>query len=624
MPPAVDDLSLSLREPLLVNLLGHSAGALIFAIFLFLLWRDRAGQSLRSSGLTRAAATMALIWNAGAFLILVSERWPAGLAALLLVASTSALSLLPAFLLHLSLDGRPRWLVASGYGLGIAASLMHASELFRNGASIHAHAQRMTAAGFAALTIIGAILLFRREAPGEHMLVRRALSAMALAVFSLTFAHFHPEGAHSAWQFELLVHHAGIPLASFILLQDYRFVLMDAFLRFLGNILLAAVFTFGAAQVAIGFGWLPQTGIDPRSLTLLALSFCGMLVLFAVARARLQRMLTLLVFRHGGMEGLLSRLLGVPVQDEESYLEQVVHAVAAALGAAPKPVDGLDLKGLVYPTLPSDLPAQRELLESLGIGVLVPIALPRGESRVLAFGRRAGGRRYLSEDLAALGRMAAQVAEQLRYFYESETKRLVSQAELRALQSQIHPHFLFNALNTLYGIIPREAQGARRTVLNLADIFRYFLRNDRSLIPLGEEMSIVRAYLEIESLRLGRKLNTVIEVGEETLKAAIPVLSLEPLVENAVKHGIASRAEGGTVTVRASLADRVLSVSVSDTGKGFEATSQAEHHNGVALENVRRRLKLCYGAEAQLTIESSSTGSTVAFCVPVDRTVPAL
>src|SRR5437588_10289043 len=138
---------------------------------------------------------------------------------------------------------------------------------------------------------------------------------------------------------------------------------------------------------------------------------------------------------------------------------------------------------------------------------IVPLGGP-AEARYLLFGRRRGGRRYLSEDLQALSRLTAAILAQVERFRNSEMQRLVSQAELRALQSQINPHFLFNALNTLYGIIPREASGARRTVMNLAEIFRYSLQNDRALIALSEELEIVKAYLEIEALRLGPRLHT--------------------------------------------------------------------------------------------------------------------
>ena len=136
-----------------------------------------------------------------------------------------------------------------------------------------------------------------------------------------------------------------------------------------------------------------------------------------------------------------------------------------------------------------------------------------GGAHHLLLGRRTGGRRYLSEDLQALARAAAQIVEQIEQYRESEMRRLVAQAELRALQSQIHPHFLFNALNTLYGIIPREAKGARETVLNLADIFRYFLETEKSFLPLEEELHIIKAYLEVERLRLGDKLRIEIDRG---------------------------------------------------------------------------------------------------------------
>ena len=137
------------------------------------------------------------------------------------------------------------------------------------------------------------------------------------------------------------------------------------------------------------------------------------------------------------------------------------------------------------------------------------------------------------------------IGEQLEQYRDLETRRLVAQAELRALQSQIHPHFLFNALNALYGIIPREARGARETVLNLADIFRYFLETKKTLVPLEEEMHIVKAYLDVERLRLGDKLRLEIDVTPEAQAVPIPILSIQPLVENAVKHGIAPLAGGG-------------------------------------------------------------------------------
>jgi two-component system LytT family sensor kinase len=243
----------------------------------------------------------------------------------------------------------------------------------------------------------------------------------------------------------------------------------------------------------------------------------------------------------------------------------------------------------------------------------IPLRIPSEGPRWLRLGRRSGGRRYLSEDLQALDRAAVVVVEQVERYRDAEMRRLVSQAELRALQSQIHPHFLFNALNTLYGMIPREARGARDTVLNLADIFRYFLEIRKTHVPLEEELRIVRAYLDIERLRLGEKLRTEFDVAPETLGVPIPILSIQPLVENAVKHGIAPQASGGLVRVEARMDPTGnLTVSIRDTGRGFSNSKGA----GVGLENVRRRLELGFGGEARLEIRSSGAGSEVSLTIP--------
>jgi len=190
----------------------------------------------------------------------------------------------------------------------------------------------------------------------------------------------------------------------------------------------------------------------------------------------------------------------------------------------------------------------------------------------------------------------------------------VARAELRALQAQIHPHFLFNAFNTLYGIIPKEARGARETVLNLADIFRYFLRQNQTFVTIREELAIIRAYLQIEGLRLGAKLASEIEIDPALEEAKIPLLSIQPLVENAVKHGIAPLAEGGRVRLRVVREGGALRVEVSDTGRGFQEKVGGA---GVGLENVRQRLRLCYGPDAELRIDSAATGSTVSFRIPL-------
>jgi two-component system LytT family sensor kinase len=154
-------------------------------------------------------------------------------------------------------------------------------------------------------------------------------------------------------------------------------------------------------------------------------------------------------------------------------------------------------------------------------------------------------------------------------------------------------------------------------VLNLADIFRYFLQGDRVTIQLSEELRIIQAYLEIEKLRLGDRLETEIVVSEAAQAAMIPTLSIQPLVENAVKHGIAAKEGAGRVSLTAEKTALGLRIRVEDTGVGFEESGKHSGRGaGVGLENVRRRLSLCYGAAAALEIQSTGAGSVVTFVIP--------
>ena len=144
-------------------------------------------------------------------------------------------------------------------------------------------------------------------------------------------------------------------------------------------------------------------------------------------------------------------------------------------------------------------------------------------------------------------------------------------------------------------------------LLNLSDIFRYFLQSEKTFVPLEEELRIVKAYLAIEELRFEDKLQINIDVDGDVLREVVPVLSIQPLIENAIKHGIAARPEGGAIRVRASRDDNRIRVQVHDTGPGFAAgLGRSPDHAGVGLDNVSRRLVLCYGLDAHLHIESGT------------------
>jgi sensor histidine kinase YesM len=151
--------------------------------------------------------------------------------------------------------------------------------------------------------------------------------------------------------------------------------------------------------------------------------------------------------------------------------------------------------------------------------------------------------------------------------------------------------------------------------MQLADVFRYSLTGKEQFVKLGEELAVIEAYLDIERLRMGTRLAASVAATDEAKGALIPALTIQPLVENAVKHGANARVEGGRVHVTAAVAEGRLQVTVEDDGPGFGAPS--EGGNGHGLENVRRRLRLCYGEAAKLEVETSPQGATVRLAAPV-------
>ena len=356
------------------------------------------------------------------------------------------------------------------------------------------------------------------------------------------------------------------------------------------------------------------------------------LILFAMLRGLVQRWLTYAVFRRPNLESVLQEIrTRSEWRGESEFVSWATVQIASfmnaerSLSVAEPQLAGLsEGPDIIFPVPASDAPRLKNQDRYRWAEAIVPLRFSFGEVSYILLGRRKGGRRYLSEDLRALGRLSAAITEQVEQYRDSEMQKLMVQAELRALQSQINPHFLFNALNTLFGIIPREASGARRTVLNLADIFRYSLQTPEKLISLSEEMGIVRAYLEIEKLRLGTRLQIEIDIDDAAKDIKIPVLSVQPLVENAIKHGVAASEKQGWVRITAKAEMGIIRVTVKDSGCGgshsqvSSATAQSTPHGlGLGLANVSKRLQLCYGVESDLTFEPGPKETTVQFSIPI-------
>jgi two-component system, LytTR family, sensor kinase len=189
---------------------------------------------------------------------------------------------------------------------------------------------------------------------------------------------------------------------------------------------------------------------------------------------------------------------------------------------------------------------------------------------------------------------------------EEQTKLLL-EARMDALQRQIHPHFLFNTLNSIASLARSHPDMAREMTVKLANILRVLLREREPFVPLREEMSFTDDYLDIEVIRFGEKLRVIKELDPETLDFLIPSMVLQPLIENSIKHGLEPRISGGTIVLRSRVQQDRLQLEVEDDGIGMrtdlESTSSSRG-TGIGLKNVRERLAVLYGDAAHIEVVS--------------------
>ncbi|HVJ48036.1 histidine kinase [Desulfitobacterium sp.] len=219
---------------------------------------------------------------------------------------------------------------------------------------------------------------------------------------------------------------------------------------------------------------------------------------------------------------------------------------------------------------------------------------------------------HLSPDLIrlALG-MAQLLGVQIELAELDHQAKLTTEAQLDALQAQINPHFLFNVLNTIITTSRTNPNRSRRLLIYLSEFFRWAMKSKGTLIPLEEELKFVHTYLILEKARFGRKLQVKSQIPKELMNAEIPRLSLQPLVENAVKHGITPKIGNGTVWIEVEEKENKLYICVRDDGMGIPQERLSEvlkpgvgSGNGVGMANVHERLRGLYGEEYGLQIES--------------------
>lgn len=224
---------------------------------------------------------------------------------------------------------------------------------------------------------------------------------------------------------------------------------------------------------------------------------------------------------------------------------------------------------------------------------------------------------FMSDDkrlLQSLARTLSVVMENVRFRErEQQLRLLASRAELKALRAQINPHFLFNALNAIAGLIQVQPELADETVEQLAEVFRYTLsKSEKEWVRLDEEVEFVTAYLKVEQARFGDRLETELCVDSAAAAMMIPAMTIQPLIENAIKHGVSAVAGRGRVSLNARICEGCLSVEVSDNGPGFPPGAEMGH----GLRNIMERLKGYYGESADFQWRRGEQCTTVSLKIP--------
>jgi two-component system LytT family sensor kinase len=266
------------------------------------------------------------------------------------------------------------------------------------------------------------------------------------------------------------------------------------------------------------------------------------------------------------------------------------------------------------------LPCHRRGNCPMRTAVIVPLVVEGSVEGVLVVVGGVGGKRLIK----MADEIARFVCTQLELAQLDESRQQLAQAEVRALRAQISPHFVYNALNTISSLIRTDPERARELLMEFADFTRYSFRTSGLFTTLAEELRNIDRYLTLESARYGpQRLQVRLKISPEVLSVTVPFLVLQPLVENAVRHGLARKPGGGTVTVVAQDNGTEALISVEDDGVGMDADRLADlrdaHRSGahVGIGNINQRMRSVYGEEYALMVETApGAGMKVILRVP--------
>ena len=218
-----------------------------------------------------------------------------------------------------------------------------------------------------------------------------------------------------------------------------------------------------------------------------------------------------------------------------------------------------------------------------------------------------------------VGIIIAGIALRLVYLQHLGRQSIEARARSRidALVARIRPHFLFNSMNTIAALIGTRPEKAEQAVEDLSDLFRASLKQNEQLVPLGQEIALVKKYLELEALRLGDRLRVNWQTDPAHEDIHVPPLSLQPLVENAIYHGIETLPGGGTIRIHSEVNDRHMKIEI-DNPLPVPATGRNGQGHQMALENIRERLACLFGPNGKLVVEQSGERFIASMIIPTD------
>lgn len=213
---------------------------------------------------------------------------------------------------------------------------------------------------------------------------------------------------------------------------------------------------------------------------------------------------------------------------------------------------------------------------------------------------------------------------QERAVREAQLQTNLMEARIKTLEAELHPHFLFNTLHAISTLVHTNPEAADRMISRLSDLLRLtFDRSGAARVPLQEELEFLQKYLEIEQTRFQDRLTVRFDIDSATLDAEVPRLILQPIVENAIKHGVSPRSGPGLVEIASGIADGHLWLEVRDNGVGLSGSARSQFRSGVGLANTRDRLECLYGEAQKLDFSEGESGLTVHIALPLQRAAVA-